>query len=47
MVDIGNRYNKKTIALITNMNIPLGNMIGNGLEIKKQLIYSITGVIEI
>lgn len=37
MVDIGNRYNKKTIALITNMNIPLGNMIGNGLEIKEAI----------
>ncbi len=37
MVDIGNRYNKKTLALITNMDIPLGNMIGNGLEIKEAI----------
>ena len=37
MVDIGNRYNKKTMAVITNMDIPLGNMIGNGLEIKEAI----------
>lgn len=37
MVDIGNRYNKKTIALITNMNYPLGSMIGNGLEVKEAI----------
>lgn len=37
MVDIGNRYNKKTIALITNMNVPLGNTIGNGLEVKEAI----------
>lgn len=37
MVDIGNRYNKETIALITNMDIPLGNMVGNGLEVKEAI----------
>ena len=35
MVYIGNTYNKETIAVITNMNYPLGNMIGNSLEIKE------------
>lgn len=37
MVEIGKKYNKETIALITNMNNPLGNMIGNGLEVKEAL----------
>lgn len=37
MVDIGNRYNKKTIALITNMNVPLGNTVGNGLEVQEAI----------
>lgn len=35
MVFIGNSYGKETKALITNMNYPLGNMIGNALEIKE------------
>ena len=33
MVRIGNKYGKKTIALLTNMNYPLGYTIGNGLEV--------------
>ena len=33
MVKIGNLAGRKTSALITNMNIPLGNAIGNSLEI--------------
>ena len=33
MVDIGNSSGKKTTALITNMDVPLGNSIGNSLEI--------------
>ena len=37
MVDIGKKYNKETIALITNMDNPLGNMIGNGLEVKETI----------
>ncbi len=33
MVSIGENAGRKTIALITNMDIPLGNNIGNSLEI--------------
>ncbi len=33
MVDIGNAAGRKTTALITNMNIPLGFNIGNSLEV--------------
>lgn len=33
LVDIGNRVRKETIAIITDMDIPLGNAIGNSLEI--------------
>lgn len=33
MVDIGESNNKKTIAIITDMNVPLGSAIGNSLEV--------------
>ncbi len=33
MVDIGKRAGKKMVALITNMDIPLGYAIGNSLEV--------------
>lgn len=33
MVEIGKASGKKTIAVITNMDIPLGNAVGNMLEI--------------
>ncbi len=37
MVDIGKNAGKKTLALITDMDIPLGNAIGNSLEVKEAL----------
>lgn len=33
MVDIGKKFNRKVAALITDMNAPLGNAIGNSLEV--------------
>ena len=33
MVDIGKRYGKETVAIITNMDYPLGKTIGNSLEV--------------
>lgn len=33
MVDLGEKFNKKVVALLTNMNQPLGNAIGNSLEV--------------
>jgi pyrimidine-nucleoside phosphorylase len=33
MVAIGERAGKRTMALITNMDIPLGSLIGNSLEV--------------
>jgi pyrimidine-nucleoside phosphorylase len=33
MIEIGKRMGKKVVALITSMEQPLGNMIGNSLEI--------------
>ncbi len=37
MVDIGTDCGKKTAAVITNMDIPLGRNIGNALEIKEAI----------
>jgi thymidine phosphorylase len=33
MVEVGKRYGVDVVALLTNMNQPLGNYIGNALEI--------------
>ena len=33
MVETGERMGKKMVALITDMDQPLGNMIGNALEV--------------
>lgn len=37
MTDIGKRAGKKTVALITDMDRPLGNAIGNALEMREAL----------
>lgn len=37
MVDIGKKAGKEMVALITNMNQPLGRAIGNGLEVKEAI----------
>lgn len=35
MVNIGKHFNRKVVALITNMDAPLGNNIGNKLEVQE------------
>lgn len=37
MVTIGKMFKKQTVAFITDMNEPLGNTIGNGLEVKEAI----------
>ncbi|HHV98651.1 MAG TPA: pyrimidine-nucleoside phosphorylase [Clostridiaceae bacterium] len=37
MVEIGKRAGIETVAVITDMDIPLGNTIGNALEVKEAL----------
>ena len=37
MINIGKNFNKEVVALITNMNYPLGNTIGNALEVQEAI----------
>jgi len=37
MIDIGNSFNKKTSAVITAMEQPLGNAVGNSIELTEAL----------
>jgi len=37
MKEIGKRYNKKVVTLITDMNVPLSNCIGNALEVEEAI----------
>jgi pyrimidine-nucleoside phosphorylase len=37
MIEIGKRFNKKVVCVLTDMNEPLGYTIGNGLEVKESI----------
>ena len=37
MIDIGNHNNMEVICVLTNMDIPLGNNIGNSLEVEEAI----------
>lgn len=37
MIEIGKHYNCKVVCVLTNMDEPLGNAIGNALEVKESI----------
>lgn len=37
MINIGKKYNREVRCILTNMSIPLGKNIGNGLEVKEAI----------
>lgn len=37
MINIGKKYNREVKCILTNMKIPLGRNIGNGLEVKEAM----------
>jgi len=37
MVSLGNDHGVRTVALLTNMNVPLGRSVGNGLEVTESV----------
>lgn len=37
MVNIGKKYNRETVCVLTNMDEPLGNAIGNALEVVESI----------
>ncbi len=37
MINIGKKYNKEVKCILTNMAIPLGKSVGNGLEVKEAI----------
>lgn len=37
MINIGKKFNKEVVAIITNMDYPLGKTIGNGLEVMEAI----------
>ena len=37
MIEIGKRFNREVVAIITNMEYPLGNAVGNSVEVKEAI----------
>ena len=37
MIRIGEAYERKVVCVLTNMDVPLGNKIGNGLEVEESI----------